>query len=403
MSALNEEVIRSVTLNTKIPVVFRAFISHWPICRWNLEKWSNKFGQTEYPFRCVNKHKQSHKPCWERRCTIREMTFRKFTESALSSDEAMYFDYKYLHEWFSEDDELCKEIHWERFGFPLKGPRDTTLWVGSDGAHTPAHQDTYGVNIVLQVLGTKRWILFPPQSEGLKPSRVPYEESSVYSNLNFYCPSETQLFKGLTGAHVVVLSAGDALIVPHKWWHYVQNEDPINISLNMWLPHEEDEASRVSEAVIKIFVAQLCKDLTPEQARHIVNPTEDDLADTPLSVLLSQLRAASSQCLEKRLQRRKRQTTDDVSDTNTLRFDFDALIHNPDNKMEVPAVVSGEELVKLIEETKMRYAKGDLSLQDDDDDDDTSCMAKSIVNAFCQKNVVEQFKRNLLDQSRDTE
>lgn len=36
---------------------------------------------------------------------------------------------------------------------------------------------------------------------------------------------------------MVELSAGDALVVPRGWWHYVQNLDPINIALNTWLPH----------------------------------------------------------------------------------------------------------------------------------------------------------------------
>lgn len=47
---------------------------------------------------------------------------------------------------------ILQEVSWKQFGFD-KGPTDTTLWVGSEGAHTPAHQDTYGVNIVAQIHG----------------------------------------------------------------------------------------------------------------------------------------------------------------------------------------------------------------------------------------------------------
>lgn len=36
---------------------------------------------------------------------------------------------------------------------------------------------------------------------------------------------------------MVELSAGDALLVPRGWWHYVQNVDPLNITLNIWVPH----------------------------------------------------------------------------------------------------------------------------------------------------------------------
>ena len=45
------------------------------------------------------------------------------------------------------------------------------------------------------------------------------------------------VISGLTGGRTVELSAGDALLVPRGWWHYVQNVDPLNIALNIWLPH----------------------------------------------------------------------------------------------------------------------------------------------------------------------
>ena len=71
-------------------------------------------------------------------------------------------------------------------------PRDgshTTLWLGSGDASTPLHYDTYGgANWVAQLVGTKRWRLHPPMSgreeephELMRPSRVPYEESSVFA------------------------------------------------------------------------------------------------------------------------------------------------------------------------------------------------------------------------------
>lgn len=108
MSVLDEAVVRSIVMKASVPVVFRGYVDNWPLCQWSLEKWTEIFGQREYPFRCVNRNVQSQEPCWERRCTVRNMTFKKFTETAHSSDKAMYFDYKYLHEWFSENDELCK-------------------------------------------------------------------------------------------------------------------------------------------------------------------------------------------------------------------------------------------------------------------------------------------------------
>lgn len=43
--------------------------------------------------------------------------------------------------------------------------------------------------LLFYVPNRKRWILMPPEmGKYLKPSRVPYEESSCYSKINFSCP-----------------------------------------------------------------------------------------------------------------------------------------------------------------------------------------------------------------------
>lgn len=108
MTILNETIARSLVANSSVPVVLRRYVNSWTICQWSLEKWSEVFGHKDFPFRCVNKSVQLHEPCWERHCIVRRKTFKHFIETALSSEDAMYFDYKYLHEWFSEEDELYK-------------------------------------------------------------------------------------------------------------------------------------------------------------------------------------------------------------------------------------------------------------------------------------------------------
>lgn len=39
---------------------------------------------------------------------------------------------------------------------------ETVIWMGSEGAGTAAHYDTYGYNVVVQIFGTKEWLLVPP-------------------------------------------------------------------------------------------------------------------------------------------------------------------------------------------------------------------------------------------------
>ena len=101
----------------------------------------------------------------------------------------VYADYKYMHQLCDEMPEMLSAIDWSVFGFQGRDGKDTTLWIGSEGACTPCHYDTYGCNLVAQLWGRKRWVLFPPgESERLYPTRIPYEESSVFSSVNITNP-----------------------------------------------------------------------------------------------------------------------------------------------------------------------------------------------------------------------
>ncbi|XP_049877468.1 HSPB1-associated protein 1 [Pectinophora gossypiella] len=399
---LNEDLVRNLIAKAGVPLVFRSFIKDWPLCQWDKEKWCSVFGDKEIPFRCMKKNFMSDEPCWERRSTKKKMTFKSFVDNLQSSEEWMYFDYKYMHQWFNGDSDLSKNVSWKQFGCADKGIADSTLWVGSSGAHTPAHKDTYGVNIVAQLHGKKRWILFPPETGGLKPTRVPYEESSVYSELNFYCPLNLEPFSGLVGGRLVELNAGDALFVPQGWWHYVQNVDPLNITMNIWLPHEKDTSTQISEALIKIFVAQICKDLPQETAKLIVNPTEDDLSDTPLAVLFLQLETVANTYLDNRrkTRRAKRQKTceDDCAGTTvTQEFDLKSLLENELNHLEMAQNITSEDLINILKGNIRVYANSEEAPDDEETDGATSsmCLTKAVIDSFSQSNVIELVKQNL--------
>ncbi|CAH2254557.1 jg22407 [Pararge aegeria aegeria] len=358
-----EDLVRNLSAKSSLPLVFRQFIKDWPVCEWDENKWTSVFGEKEIPFRCLKKSFVSDEPCWERRCVVNKMTFMAFLGILNTSQEWMYFDYKYLHQWFSSDSELCKIISWKQFGYPDKRASDTTLWVGSKGSHTPAHQDTYGYNIIAQVHGRKRWILFPPEAGGLKPTRVPYEESSVYSELNFYCPTDLDAFNGLTGGRMVELSAGDALLVPRGWWHYVQNIDPLNIALNVWLPH-------------------------------------DDISDTPLAVLFLQLETVVKTYLDKKRKSRrmKRQKTreDNTPEPDIEEFDLKSLVEKHDTKLKIVPSLNSSDLIDLIKGNIKEFVDNKIPDEDEVEAGSSSlCLTKAVIDSFSQSNVIDLVKQNL--------
>lgn len=70
------------------------------------------------------------------------------TPQVTSTTHWAYFDYYYLRH-------LAQgrlDLDWGALGFPERGTADSTLWIGSAGANTPCHIDTYGINLVAQVV-----------------------------------------------------------------------------------------------------------------------------------------------------------------------------------------------------------------------------------------------------------
>uniref|UniRef100_A0AC34GRQ4 JmjC domain-containing protein n=1 Tax=Panagrolaimus sp. ES5 TaxID=591445 RepID=A0AC34GRQ4_9BILA len=175
-------------------------------------------------------------------------------EEIVPSTHWAYYDYKAAAETFTQ--EVTEALSFDKLG--IKGEfNDETIWIGSPGAYTPCHYDSYGYNLHLQLKGTKRWIVFPPETQ-LSPSRIPYEESTIYSlcdiiggQLPSYGPQK---------AYCIYLEEGDLLFIPPKWWHSVQcfKGDIKNggiFSVNKWFPIESDEKEKKKECIVGVLEA----------------------------------------------------------------------------------------------------------------------------------------------------
>jgi hypothetical protein len=121
---------------------------------------------------------------------------------------SMYLSYQRLPTLLEPDDPRTATLAWASLGVP-PALADGALWLGSEGAGTPCHYDTYGANMVLLLAGRKLWRLFPPSATArLAPTRLPYEESSVFSQLGAVPPDLPHLSVDLERTLVAWSSCG---------------------------------------------------------------------------------------------------------------------------------------------------------------------------------------------------
>ncbi|KAJ7345890.1 hypothetical protein JRQ81_001840 [Phrynocephalus forsythii] len=287
------EEAKGIIMSLKVPAVFCNMASDWPGLRWNVSHLAKLLGGKKILFRIGKKN--AHKaPLFETECSYTEATLEEFLAWSGRQPSGSpgpfcdydgchywtYADYKYIARLFEDKPEHFQDIIWSDFGFPGRNGRESTLWIGSSGANTPCHLDTYGCNLVLQVQGRKRWHLFSPEdSSFLYPTRIPYEESSVFSRVNVVNPDlrSCPQFKKAK-AHIVTVAPGQVLFVPRHWWHYVECIDPITVSINSWIELDADHEARVEEAITRTLVCAIKSAESPDAPPSWLNPTEVEVS-----------------------------------------------------------------------------------------------------------------------------
>lgn len=274
------------------PAVFLNMTRDWPVLQWTAEHLSHCLQDKPIKFR-LGRKEETKKPQFETQCCFVEATlgqFLRWTEGRTEAEDVgpfcghlqgelwAYADYKYIAEVFHDQPHMFQDVRWSDFGFRGRGGRESTLWIGTEGANTPCHLDSYGCNLVLQVQGRKRWHLFPPEDTSkLYPTRIPYEESSVFSRVHVLNPDLTR-FEDFREArrHCVTLQPGQVLLVPRHWWHYVESLDPVTVSVNSWIELDVDDEARIGEAVTRavVFAFKSAPSDADDDDDNWLNPTE---------------------------------------------------------------------------------------------------------------------------------
>lgn len=108
------------------------------------------------------------------------------------------------------------------------------LFVSMPHLITPCHYDEQE-NLFAQIRGTKRVILFPPESfQCLYPYRFGHP-CDRQSQVDFDNPDYERFpaFKDARGVEAI-LRPGDVLYIPRCWWHMVHSLDELTVSVNFW-------------------------------------------------------------------------------------------------------------------------------------------------------------------------
>ncbi|XP_066543523.1 HSPB1-associated protein 1 homolog isoform X2 [Amia ocellicauda] len=303
---------RGIMEALKQPAVFCNMVSDWPGLQWSVEYLSHILDDKPIKFR-IGRRQEDKAPLFETQCSYVEAKLTEFVSWTTGqtaspptpfsdypfSEYWAYADYKYIAVLLEDKSSMFEDIRWQDFGFPGRDGRESTLWIGTGGANTPCHLDSYGCNLVLQVQGRKRWYLFPPEdTHSLYPTRIPYEESSVFSKVNVVNPDFTQFPAfASTRMHMVTLLPGQVLFVPRHWWHYVESVDPITVSINSWMELDVDDEVRVSEALTRTIVCALKSAPGPDNTDLWLNPTEAEI--TSHEENLRYLNLAMQSCLRR--------------------------------------------------------------------------------------------------------
>nr|XP_033711656.1 HSPB1-associated protein 1 isoform X4 [Tursiops truncatus] len=221
------EKAKEIIMSLQQPAIFCNMVFDWPAQHWTAKHLSEVLQGKQIRFRMGTKRTDTA-PQFETTCSYVEATLEEFLtwncdRSSISgpfrdydhSKFWAYADYKYFVSLFEDKTDIFQDVMWSDFGFPGRNGQESTLWIGSMGAHTPCHLDTYGCNLVFQVL-----------------------------------------------------------FVPRHWWHYVESIDPVTVSINSWIELEEDHQARVEEAITRMLVCALKTAENPHDMRAWLNPTE---------------------------------------------------------------------------------------------------------------------------------